>query len=175
MVLSLVAMAVLMLVFVGFTGLCSFNPGRPENGPVHEVDAETFLRQEASRVPFPVRAPEPPAEWTANSARAGVVAGHQATILGYVTAAGDYVQLLQTDAPADALPEPEPPRIGSGERRAGGLTWRVAEGVDADTRTTWTADAGDLRLEIQGSAAEAEYRTLAEAAAAAEPVAAPAG
>ena len=50
MILTLVVMFLAVAVTIGFTGLCSFNPGKPENGPVHEVDAAPFVNVEARRV-----------------------------------------------------------------------------------------------------------------------------
>nr|WP_255549558.1 DUF4245 domain-containing protein [Corynebacterium sp. TAE3-ERU12] len=173
MVLSLAVMAVLMVVFVGTTGLCSYHPGRPENGPVQEVDADAFVQMEASRVPYPVVLPDVPEGWVPNSARASVVAEHQATIIGFVTTEGDYIQLLQTDAPIDGLPSGTDARIASGTVNAGGAEWTISEGVDDNVRRTWTTDAGKVRYEIQGSANDDEYRTLAEATLGADPVAKP--
>ena len=48
----MVLIVVIMLVAVGATGLCTFNPGKPEQGPVQEVDARTFLDMEARSVNF---------------------------------------------------------------------------------------------------------------------------
>ena len=41
--INVVVIVVLMLLAVGFTGMCSFNPGRPENGPVQEAVSYTHL------------------------------------------------------------------------------------------------------------------------------------
>ena len=43
MFLSLALIVVLMVVSVGATGLCTYEPGAPEGGPVREVDAHTFM------------------------------------------------------------------------------------------------------------------------------------
>ncbi len=168
MVLSLAAMAVIMFIAVGTTGLCSFNPGRPEMGPIPDVDVEAFLAQENQRTPYTVVAPEVPEGWTPNSVRAGMVGPHQTSTIGYVTGEESYIQLLQTDAPADMLPdEDQAPRISAGTVEAGGVTWEVAEGTEPNIRRTWVADLGDVRVEIQGSASDEMYRTLAEAVVAA--------
>nr|WP_284523066.1 DUF4245 domain-containing protein [Corynebacterium aquatimens] len=57
MLLNVIVVVVLMLVGVGATGLCTYNPGRPEQGPVQEVDARTFLSLESRAVGFPCATP----------------------------------------------------------------------------------------------------------------------
>lgn len=164
MLLSLAAMAVIMFIAVGTTGLCSFNPGRPEQGMIPRADVQSFLKQENQRAPYPVVEPRLPEGWTANSTRAGMIGPHQTSIIGYVTPEESYVQVLQTDAPADMLPDPDQaPRVDAGTMEAGGVTWQVSEGTEPNVRRTWVADLGDVRVEIQGSASDEMYRTLAEA------------
>ena len=163
MILTLAVMALALVLTVGFTGLCSFNPGEPESGPVREVDSEAFLQMEAQRVPFPVRAPETPEGWTPNSTRAGQAAGHPTSILGFVTANGDYVHALQTDAPAEDLPADGKARISAGTVDVDGVTWEVREGTEPNVRRTWVADLGDVRVLLEGSANDEEYRALAKA------------
>lgn len=163
MILTLAVMALALVLTVGFTGLCSFNPGEPESGPVREVDSGAFLQMEAQRVPYPLRAPETPEGWTPNSTRAGQAAGHPTTILGFVTANGDYVHALQTDAPAEDLPADGKARISAGTVDVDGVTWEVREGNEANVRRTWVADLGDVRVLLEGSASDDEYRALAEA------------
>ena len=43
------------------------------------------------------------------------------------------------------------------------MTWVKKEGVDPNTRRTWVADLGDVRILLEGSANDEEYRTLAKA------------
>ena len=97
----MVLIVVIMLVAVGATGLCTFNPGKPEQGPVQEVDARTFLDMEARSVNFPVVYPEAPAGWVTNSARRAMIEQAPAPTVGWVTADGGYLQLTQTGAPLD--------------------------------------------------------------------------
>ncbi|WP_295623946.1 DUF4245 domain-containing protein [uncultured Corynebacterium sp.] len=163
MTMTLLVLGIAMIVTVGFTGLCSFNPGAPDNGPVREVDSETFLRMETQRVPYPVREPATPEGWQPNSVRAGVAAEHQTTILGFVTANGDYIHALQTSAPAEDLPADGKARIDADPVVVDGVEWTVAEGADGNTRRTWVADLGESRVLLEGSANDDEYRTLAQA------------
>lgn len=163
MTMTLVVLGIAMLVTVGFTGLCSFNPGKPENGPVREVDSASFLQMEAQRADYPVREPETPQGWQPNSVRAGMADGHITTILGFVTANGDYVHALQTAAPFDSLPADGKARVDDGTVDVDGVTWVKQEGVEPNTRRTWVADLGDSRVLLEGSANDDEYRVLAEA------------
>ncbi len=163
MTMTLVVLGIAMLVTVGFTGLCSFNPGAPENGPVREVDSSAFLQMETQRADYPIREPETPQGWQPNSVRAGMAEGHTTTILGFVTANGDYVHAVQTSAPADVLPADGKARLSDGTVDVDGVTWEKMEGVDANTRRTWVADLGDSRVMLEGSANDDEYRTLAKA------------
>lgn len=163
MTLTLAVLGLAMVLTVGFTGLCSFNPGQPDNGPVREVDSSAFLRMETQRADYPVREPVAPEGWQPNSVRAGMAAGHITTILGFVTANGDYVHALQTSAPAEDLPADGKARIDADPVVVDGVEWTVAEGADANTRRTWVADLGDSRVLLEGSANDDEYRTLAAA------------
>ena len=163
MTMTLVVLGIAMLVTVGFTGLCSFNPGKPENGPVREVDSASFLQMEAQRADYSVREPETPQGWQPNSVRAGMADGHITTILGFVTANGDYVHALQTAAPLDSMPADGKARVDDGTVDVDGVTWVKKEGVEPNTRRTWVADLGDSRVLLEGSANDDEYRELAKA------------
>ncbi len=163
MTMTLLVMGFAMLLTIGFTGLCSFNPGEPENGRVREVDSAAFLQMETQRADYPVREPATPEGWKPNSVRAGNAGGHTTTILGFVTPNGDYVHALQTSAPADALPADGKARLSDGTVDVDGVTWVKKVGADANTRRTWVADFGDSRVLLEGSANDDEYRTLAKA------------
>lgn len=163
-ILSLLALGVVIFVVIYPTGLCTFNPGAPENGPIPKADVPAYLQMESGRLPFEIRDVDIPEGWTANSTRATVVDGHQSSIIGFVTDNGTFVQLMQTDAPLDALPNDGEPRTEGESVDTDGVTWKVEEGVDEGVRTTWAADAGDIRFEIQGSASPDDYRILAERA-----------
>lgn len=164
-ILSLLALGAVIALMIWPTGLCSFNPGAPESGPVREADVDGFLRMESSRVPFDVRDIEVPEGWIPNSTRATVVDGHQSNVIGFVTDNDTYVHLLQTDAPLDAIPDDGEPRTEVDSVDIDGLTWEVFEGVDSGVRNAWTADGGDVRFELMGSAGEDDYRKLAAAVA----------
>src|SRR5699024_10692259 len=82
---------------VGFTGLCSFNPGGPDkSGPVREVDAPSFLTLEARGMNFPLREPKMPEGWVPNSARRSQVGAEPAPLVGWVIDGERYISLRQT-------------------------------------------------------------------------------
>lgn len=172
MAINAVLIVVLMLVAVGATGLCSFNPGAPEQGPVQEVDAEAFLDLEARAVDFPVRYPQMPEEWTTNSARRTMVAGQPAPVIGWVTPNRGYLQLTQTGADKDtALAETDSDnRMLERTTRIDDTDAEVYTSDDRDVRDLWVVDAGDARFLVTGAGSEEEFQELISAALKATPV-----
>ncbi|WP_092147603.1 DUF4245 domain-containing protein [Corynebacterium mycetoides] len=166
MLINVVIIVAAMLVVVGFTGLCTFDPGAPEQGPVQEVDARSFLDLESRAVDFPVRYPEMPEGWTTNSARRGMIAGAPAPVIGWVTPGGGYLQLTQTGAPLDdAVRSLDPdPRQLSGTQEVGGAVASIYTSDSADVRDVWAVDTGDARLLVTGAATPEEFRELVGAA-----------
>ncbi|GAA4796174.1 DUF4245 domain-containing protein [Corynebacterium canis] len=170
--MTLLVLLVLMLLSVGFTGLCSFNPGAPENGPVRAVDARQFLDLEARAMKFPVRLPEVPEGWTANSARRTSVNQQPAPVIGWVTKDGAYLQLTQTDAPVDkAIKTIKEPSDEVDPVTVAGQSFRHFVPTDGSGDDTWIADLGDVRFIILGTAGDQEFEQLASAAVRAQPIA----
>lgn len=168
-----VALAVLVgviLVFGGVTRSCSFAPGGPTTDPVGlpTVDAPAALRE--LRVPFPLRIPAAPARWRSNSVDVDRVEGGRVVRVGYLTADGRYLRLLQSDAAEPVVLAVETganPVAERGPVEVAGQRWTVHNrGRD---EPIWTADvpAGDgvsVRMLITGSGREDEVRALATAA-----------
>lgn len=156
MLINAVLIAVLMIVAVGATGLCTYNPGAPEQGPVQEVDAETFLGLEARAVDFPVRYPLMPEGWITNSARRTMVDGSPAPTVGWITPDGGFLQLTQTGAASSSIDL---------DGRELSRTVDV-DGVEAkiyskqDERDIWIVDGGDTRLELTGAGDDREFTQL---------------
>ena len=166
MVLSLLALTAIIAVSVGLTGLCSFNPGGPatENAQVRTVDVDSVLAMDARGLPFPIRNPnaELGDEWHPNSIRRTIVGNDQATVAGWVN--GDkYLQLTQTNAPIDSVSTgPDfKERTLKETKDIAGTEWRVYQPIN-DGRTLWAADLGEVRVLIDGLAAEADYQKMAE-------------
>ncbi|QGU04160.1 hypothetical protein CETAM_04445 [Corynebacterium comes] len=172
MVLSLLIIVVLMVVSVGATGLCSYEPGTPENGPVREVDARTFMGMEARASAFPVRMPESPEGWITNSARRGMIEQTPAPIVGWVTAERGYIQLTQTSLPlADAVRAIDAhPRDLDRTIDVAGQPVEVYHSEESDVRDLWAVDMGDTRLLFSGAGREEDFLTIIEATVTSEPL-----
>lgn len=172
MFLSLALIVVLMVVSVGATGLCSYNPGAPEGGPVREVDAHTFMDMEARSATFPVRMPDNPDGWVTNSARRGQVNQTPAPIVGWVTAERGFIQLTQTDQPLDdAVRGIDPhPRELDRTFTVAGEEVQVYHSDESDVRDLWVVDMGDARLLFSGAGQPEEFETLIEAVVTSEPL-----
>lgn len=169
MLINAVLITVLMVVAVGATGLCTYNPGAPKQGPVQEVDAQSFLSLEARGVNFPVRYPQMPEGWITNSARRSMIDGAPAPVVGWVTPDGGFLQLTQTGAPTDkAIAEfDSKPRELTDTLRIDGSVTDVYTSPDA--RDLWVVDAGDVRFLVTGAGEHAEFEQLISTALATTP------
>lgn len=167
-----VLIIVLMVVAVGATGLCSFNPGTPEQGPVQEVDAKTFLDLEARGVDFAVRYPEMPEGWVTNSARRSMLGGQPAPTVGWVTPDRGFIQLTQTGADAKEAAEgaDAKPRTLDRTEDIDGRSVEVYTSDEKDVRDLWVVDAGDARLVLTGAGEAREFEELISTALATAPI-----
>lgn len=170
--INAVLIVVLMLVAVGATGLCSFNPGAPEQGPVQEVDAETFLDLESRAVDFPVRYPDMPEGWITNSARRSMLAGQPAPVVGWVTPDRGFIQLTQTGLDAEAAVEnaDSKPRTLDRTVDVDGHEVEVFASEEQDARDLWVVDAGDARFVLTGAGEDREFEELIATALATAPI-----
>lgn len=175
--INAVLIVVLMVVAVGATGLCTFNPGAPEQGPVQEVDAKTFLDLEARAVDFPVRYPEMPEGWITNSARRTMLGGQPAPVVGWVTPDRGFIQLTQTGVDANAAAEQADgkPRTLNRTVDIDGRSAEVYTSEEEDVRDLWVVDAGDARFVLTGAGEDGEYEQLISTALATAPIAQTAG
>lgn len=170
--INAVLIVVLMVVAVGATGLCTFNPGAPEQGPVQEVDAKTFLDLESRAVEFPVRYPEMPEGWITNSARRSMLGGQPAPVVGWVTPDRGFIQLTQTGVDAEVAAEAADAKPRSLDRTVDvdGHAADVYVSEDADVRDLWVVDAGDARFVLTGAGEDREFEELIATALATEPI-----
>ncbi|RNE48686.1 DUF4245 domain-containing protein [Corynebacterium alimapuense] len=172
MILSLAVIIVAMVVAVGATGLCSYEPGTPEGGPVREVDAESFMGLEARATDYPLYLPESPEGWVTNSARRSYIGDTPAPVVGWVTADQGYIQLTQTDQSLeDAVKEIDAdPRELDRTFDLEGYQVEVYQSEYADVRDLWVVDHGDSRLLFSGAAFEEDFRTIISATLLSEPL-----
>ncbi|MCO6394137.1 DUF4245 domain-containing protein [Corynebacterium sp. MC-17D] len=174
MLINVILIVVVMIIAVGATGLCTFNPGKPENGPVQEVDAKTFLGLEARGVDFPVRYPQMPTGWVTNSARRSMIAQQPAPVVGWVTPDGGFIQLTQTGADSKTVQSEVDGKQRTLDRQdtIDGYSIEIFKGTEAKTRPLWVIDAGDARFAVTGAGTDAEFEELIRTALATEPLSA---
>lgn len=172
MTLSMAIIVAMAIAVVLPTGLCTFNPGAPESGPVHEVDEEAFLSMEARAADFPVVIPKVPEGWTPNSARRTSLGTAGAPTTGYVTDRTSYLQLIQTDMPvAEAVTALDAdPRSLERTEEVAGTSVDVYTSSEDGVRDVWAFAHDGVTYLITGVAEDDEYATLIEAVVAAEPV-----
>lgn len=175
MMISLLVMIIGMFIVVSTTGLCSFNPGKPENGPVQEVDAATILSMDARSLSYPIRYPDMPADWTTNSQRRTTIAGAPAPITGWVSAGGAFVELLQSDQPEeDVVADFDgQQREATREVDVQGHTFTVYTDSTSDkVRPLWVTTLGPVTEVISGLGTDEDFKVLAQALLQAQPIAA---
>ncbi|MCT2060461.1 DUF4245 domain-containing protein [Dietzia cinnamea] len=166
---SVVVLMVICGLFAGVAGLCTFSPSGPEQGQIPQFDADASLHQDARSLQYPIRSPEVPADWTANSGRVQGFAGTTSSHVGWVTGERSYVELVQSDAPEDAFrslnggPRPERTMVP-----IAGREWTVLTGDDV--RPVWVLDLDDVRVAVTGSAPTDQFETLAVAVQDAQPL-----
>ncbi|WP_164873368.1 DUF4245 domain-containing protein [Rhodococcus xishaensis] len=170
---SLIPLLIACLVIAGIASQCSFNLGGPKPGPIPSFDADAAFRYDARELGFPIRQPEIPEGWTSNSGSRSIVTGDgggDSSNIGFITEAGRYIQLTQSDATEEALVPfiAGEPRYLTGTEQIGDRTWVVfgGDGVEA----IWVSDFGDARILITGPAPAEEFTKLATAVGAVEPL-----
>lgn len=168
MVGAVAVLLTVVLLFAGMTRSCSFAPGGPSVDPAAgpSVDAPAQLRVLAGAMPFPLRVPAPPAGWRAtavDTARVGEN-GARAVRVGYLTPAGHYLRLVQSDADEPALLATEAPSTpaAAGPIVVTGTTWMSY--TDDRREPVRIAALDGVRLLITGSGTDDEFRALAAAA-----------
>ncbi|OBF57095.1 hypothetical protein A5787_25755 [Mycobacterium sp. 852002-50816_SCH5313054-b] len=180
---SLVPLVIGCIVLAGLVGMCSFRPVGTNKGVIPAYDAAVALRADAQTLGFPIRLPRLPGDWHANSGgRGGIEGGRKdpstgqrlnaaTSTVGYISPAGMYLSLTQSNADEDRL-------VGSirasayptGTADVDGTTWVVYCGAgqnDADAEPVWTTrlagPAGATQIAITGAGGADQFRTLAAA------------
>lgn len=162
-----------MVLAVSFTGMCSFNTGTPENGQVPEVDASTFMSMEArSMSDHATRLPATPEGWVTNSARRTMVDDTPASVVGYVTTDGGYIQMTQTgENVADAVAGYDDRwRDPASTYDLNGQEISIYSSTEDEVRDLRVMDLGDERVIVTGAATDEEFNELLTAVAESDPL-----
>ncbi|MGB8388456.1 DUF4245 domain-containing protein [Mycobacterium sp.] len=180
---SLMPLVLGCILLAGLVGMCSFQPIRTDKGTIPSYDAAAALRADAATLGFPIRMPQLPAGWCANSGgRGGIENGrtdpatgqrlHAATsTVGYISPTGMYLSLTQSNADEDKLVGSiHPSAYPTGTVDVAGTDWVVYHGAGqsgADAEPVWTTrlagPAGATQIAITGAGSTDQFRTLASA------------
>lgn len=170
---SLLPLVLIVVVFAGVASQCSFAAQGPTQGQIPTFDAEAALESDARTLSFPIRDPEVPESWTPNSGSRDTIVGAgggQVSTIGYITDAGTYMRMTQSDATEQALSRfVLGSRYASGVEQVAGQKWVVY--AEPTEETAWIADFGDARVLITGAGNAAAFTTFAEAITTARPLA----
>ena len=179
---SLMPLVLGCIVLAGLVGMCSFQLGGTK-GTIPSYDAPAALRADAATLGFPIRLPQLPGGWQANSGNRGGIANGRTdpstrqhlnaptSTVGYISPTGMYLRLTQSNADEDKL-------VGSihssayptGTVDVSGTNWIVYRSADqngADAEPVWTtrltSPAGTTQIAITGAGNTDQFRTLASA------------
>jgi hypothetical protein len=173
MVWSLIPLVIACLLIAGIASQCTLSPGGPKQGPIPNFDVDAALQYDASELPFPIRNPKVPEEWTPNSGSRQSISGDQGgdvSNVGFISGAGRYIRLTQSDATEEVLVPfaVGEPRYASGTQSIDGKEWVVYE--EGDKEPVWVTDLGDVRLLVTGSGSDEEFTELGSATTSATPL-----
>jgi hypothetical protein len=175
---SMAPLVLACIVLAGLLGMCSFAPEGPGQGPVPNYDLPASMKADAETLKIPIRLPQLPAGWHANSgSRASIdggrvdIAGKPARAVisttGFLAPTGMFISLSQSDADEQNLIRWIDANLApTGTQNVNGVQWIVYEGAQ-DGRPVWTARlkgaTGPAQIAVSGPAGTDEYRTLAAA------------
>jgi hypothetical protein len=176
---SLAPLVIACIVLAGMVGMCSFQPSGPGPGPAPSFDAAAALRADAADLRIPVRLPQLPAGWHANSGQRGSITDGRTdpatgqhvraitSTVGYLTPTGMYLSLTQSNADEDKLVTKFPgDRAPTGTENVDGTTWvvyRGGEGTEPVWTTRLTGPTGPAQIAVTGAGNPTEFRRLAAA------------
>ena len=177
---SLIPLVVGCILLAGLVGMCSFQPVGTNKGVIPSYDAAAALRADAQTLGFPIRLPQLPADWHANSGgRGGLENGRTdpstgqrlnaaTSTVGYISPTGMYLSLTQSNADEDKLiGSIHPSAYPTGTVEVDGTTWVAYRGAGqngADVEPVWTTrlagPAGATQIAITGAGGTVHRRRL---------------
>ncbi|MET8648335.1 MULTISPECIES: DUF4245 domain-containing protein [Nocardia] len=166
---SLIPLVLIAVVFAGLASQCSFSATGPTEGKIPHFDVQAALNSDARTLPFPIRNPAVPADWTPNSGSRDTITGPDGgpvSTVGYITPSGTYMQLTQSSASDEVLARSIlGSRFANGTQQIGNQKWTVF--AEPTEETAWIADFGQSRVLIKGAGDTSAFTTLAQAVTAA--------
>ncbi|MGW0037095.1 DUF4245 domain-containing protein [Gordonia sp. NPDC003376] len=156
-----------LLVICAFVAIASGNCSVGLNGTASDDKRPTFdvaaaLDSDAQTMPFPIRRPPTPEGWKPNSGSRDSIETHLASNVGWLTSAGSYLQLTQTDAAVDEVEH----KLGgdqvssdTGSREIGGHRWITYSTYDGNK--FWITDLGDVRIAVMSRGSDDDLERMA--------------
>jgi hypothetical protein len=179
---SLAPLVIGCILLAGIVGMCSFQPGRKNEGAIPPYDVVAALHADAATLSFPIRLPVLPAGWRPNSGgRAGIENGRTGpsgqrlnaakSSVGYISPTGMYLSLTQSNADEEKLVASiHSAAFPTGAVDVAGTNWVVYQEAGQTGSagepiwiTTLTSPAGRTQIAITGAGSPDEFRTLASA------------
>ncbi len=175
---SIAPLVVACIVLAGVAGMCSFSPSGINRGPVPAYNASGALNADAQALGFPVRLPQLPPGWQANSGgRGGISDGRTdpstgqklravTSTIGYISPGGMYLSLTQSNADENKLVGAiHPSMFPNGTVDVNGTRWITyqGDGVEPVWTTRLNSPVGPAQIGISGAGTPDEFRTLAAA------------
>lgn len=175
---SIAPLVVACIVLAGVVGMCSFAPSGVNRGPVPAYDAAGALKADALTLGFPVRLPKLPQGWQPNSGGRGDISEGRTdaatgqklravtSTVGYISPAGMYLSLTQSNADEDKLVGAiHPSMYPSGAVDVNGTRWVTYQGDDVEPiwTTRLNSQIGPEQIGISGAGNTDDFRTLAAA------------
>jgi hypothetical protein len=175
---SMAPLVLVCIVLAGVLGMCSFAPNGPGQGPVLPYDTAAAMKADAEALKIPIRMPQLPDGWHANSGSRGSIDGGRTDAsgkparavisrTGFLAPTGMFISLQQSDADEPSLVRSiDTDMTPTGTQDVNGVQWIVYEGGE-DSRPVWTTrlkgPTGPAQIAVTGPAGTDEYRTLAAA------------
>ncbi|MBD0323409.1 MAG: DUF4245 domain-containing protein [Aldersonia sp.] len=172
MALSLIPLVLICVAFAAVASMCSIAPFGPKSGPIPDFDIDAALSADAAQYGFPIRNPRLPDGWQPNSGSHGTVTGNgggEFSTVGYITPAGRYMQLTQSNATEEELvPHEVGDRSATGTEQVAGRTFVVY--AEPGSEPVWVSNLGEVRVLLRGAGSHDEFTALATATSQASPL-----
>ena len=175
---SLVPLVLVCIALAAMVGTCSFQPKGPAQGVTPSYDTVLGMQADADTLKIPVRRPDLPAGWQANSGNRGSIESGRTddrgqrvraltTRVGYIAPSKMFVSLTQSNADETALVQSIDSEVyPAGTEDVDGVKWVVYQG-GAGTEPIWTtrldSPQGAAQLAITGAGSAEDFRELAAA------------
>jgi hypothetical protein len=176
MLISILVLLPVVGIFAFLGRGCSFSPGGPTVDPsaVPSVQVAPVLATVARQVPIPLRNPATPTGWRATSVDPRPAPGGAVAVrVSWLTSAGRYLRLVQSNAEEGALVADETAGQpgAAAPVRVGATDWVAYRGANGEQ--AWAHRDGPVEWLVTGDGVAAEFQALAQAVAAAPPLPGP--